>query len=131
MAFRFLPGYPYPNEKGGIEIIFDLDGPASYNNTGVFNTSGQQLNASDLGIGGFEDIGSDMLSSDGVNVVEVVLGATTAGATNLQPAPGSGQPAIVPVTAVLHWFTNVTRSAEVANTTNLSTKYIRLRAVCV
>lgn len=131
MAFRFLPGYPYGNEKGGIEIIFDLDGPASYNNTGTFNTSGQQLNASDLGIGGFEDIGSDMLSSDGVNVVEVVLGATTAGATNLNPAPGSGQPAIVPVTAVLHWFTSVTRATEVTNGTPLNGKYIRLRAVCV
>ena len=131
MAFRFLPGYPYPNEKGGYEIIVDLDGQASYNNTGTFNTSGQQINALDFGIGGFEDVGSDMLSSDGVNVVEIVLGATIAGATNLNPAPGSGQPAIVPVTAVLHWFTNVTRSAEVANAFNLSGKYVRLRIIAV
>lgn len=131
MAFRFVPGYPYGNEKGGIEILVDIDGPASYNNTGTFNTSGQQVNALDLGVGGFEDIGSDQMSSDGVNVIEVVLGATIAGATNLNPAPPSGQPAIVATTAVLHWFTNATRGTEVANTTNLSGKSVRLRVIAV
>jgi hypothetical protein len=131
MAFRFLPGYPCPNEKGGIDMLVDLDGPASYIKGGSFSTSGQQINAADLGVGGFEDIGSDQMSSDGANVIEVVLGATIAGATNLNPAPPAGQPAIVATTAVLHWFTDPTRGTEVTNGTNLSGKSVRLRIVAV
>jgi hypothetical protein len=128
---RPLAGYPAPNDVGKIDFIVDIDGPVSYVNTGVFATSGQQINASDFGLGGFEDIGSDMMSSDGVNVIEVVLGATLAGATNLQPAPGAGFSGIVPVTAVLHWFTDATRGTQVTNGTNLSGKYVRLRIVAV
>ena len=134
MAFRFVPGYPYPNEKGGYELILDLDGPASYNNTGVFNTSGQQINALDFSLGGFEDVGADELSSDSVNEVVVALGATIAGATNLNPAPPAGQPSIIVTTAVLHWYTGVRGiggTVEVANAINLSGKYIRLRLIMV
>jgi hypothetical protein len=76
MANRILAGYVAPNDSNKYEMLVDHDGPASYVNTGTFNTSGEQINASDFGLGGFEDIGSDMLSSDGVNVCEVVLGAT-------------------------------------------------------
>jgi hypothetical protein len=130
MANRILAGYVAPNDTGKYDILVDHDGPASYNNTGTFNTSGEQINASDFGLGGFEDVGCDMLSSDGVNVVEIVLGATIAGATSMQPAP-QNPPGGVFTTAVIHWFTGVTRSAEVANTVNLSTKYIRLRIIGV
>jgi len=126
MAFRPLPGYPQPI-GAKYDLVCDLDGPASYNNTGTFATSGQQINAADFGLGGFEYIEVDDLSSDGVNAVQVVLGATTAGATNLNPAPGSGQPAIVPVTAVLHWYTGPSSATEVSNTTPLNSKYVRLR----
>ena len=128
---RPLAGYPAPNDVGKIDFIVDIDGPASYLKGASFALSGQQINASDFGLGGFEDVGSDMMSSDGVNVVEVVLGATTAGATNLNPAPGPGFSGIVPTTAVLHWFTDATRGTEVTNGTNLSTKYVRLRIVAV
>lgn len=131
MANRFLASYPAPNDVGKYDIIVDHDGPASYVNTGTFNTSGEQINAADFGVGGWEDIGCDMLSSDAVNEVVVAPGATVAGATNLQPAPQAGQPGGIFFTAVLHWFTVANRAAEVANAVNLSGKYIRIRMVAV
>jgi hypothetical protein len=135
MAIRPLPGYPCPNEKGGYDWIGDVDGPASYVNSGTFNTSGQQLNALDFGFGGFEIVDIPALSSDGINEVLVVLGATTAGATNLQPAPPAGQPAVTPTSCVLHWYTAIrgvgSNPSEVANGVNLSTKSVRLRITLV
>ena len=126
MAYRPLPGYPQPvGEK--YEWVGDIDGQASYNNTGTFATSGQQINAADFGFGGIEYVECDDLSLDGVNAVQVALGATTAGATNLSTAPGSGQPANPATTAVLHWYTTASSATEVSNTTNLSTKAVRLR----
>jgi hypothetical protein len=130
MANRILAGYIAPNGAGKYDLIVDHDGPTSYNNTGTFGTSGEQINALDLGVGGFEDVGADMATSDGVNEIVVVPGATTAGAVNLQPAPTS-PPGAAFTTAVLHWFTTAARATEVANTTNLSGKYIRLRIVAV
>ena len=127
---RILAGYPCPNEKGGMDLIFDVIGPASYVNSGTFGTSGVQINAADLGMGGFEDVGSDMMSSDGVNVIEIVPGATIAGGT-APTAPQAGQPGPVFKTFVMHWFTSPTRGTEVTNGTPLNTKYVRLRAVCV
>ncbi len=125
MANRILAGYAQPiGEK--IEIVIDHDGPTSYGNTGTFATSGDQVNASDFGLGGFEYIEADNLSSDGVNAIQVVLGATTAGATNLQPVPAAS-PGPVVTTAVLHWYTTASSATEVSNATNLSTKYVRLR----
>lgn len=131
MANRVLAGYVAPNDSGKYDMIVDHDGPASYNNTGTFATSGEQINASDFGIGGFELVGVDAFSSDGLNVVEICLGATIAGATNLQPAGPAGSPGPVMTTAVIHWYTNATRSAEVANTVNLAGKFCRLRIVGV
>jgi hypothetical protein len=129
MAIRTLAGYPqYVCEK--YELVIDLDGPTSYNNTGTFGTSGQQINVSDLGMGGIEYAESDGLSSDGVNAVQLVLGATTAGATNLQPAPAVS-PGPLATTMVIHWYTTASSGTEVANTTNLSTKYVRIRIRCV
>jgi hypothetical protein len=125
MANRILAGYPQPvGEK--IEMVIDVDGPASYVNSATFATSGQQINASDFGLGGFEYIEVDNLSSDGVNAVQIVMGATVAGATNLQPAPAAS-PGPVVTTAVLHWFTSFSSATEVSNAVNLSGKYVRLR----
>jgi hypothetical protein len=135
MAIRPLPGYPCPNEKGGYDWIGDIDGPASYTNTGTFNTSGQQVNAADLGLGGFEIVDTPSLSSDGVNEIVLVLGATTAGATNLQTAPPSGISAVTATSVVMHWYTALrgvgTNPAEVTNGTNLSSKSVRLRISAV
>jgi hypothetical protein len=134
VAIRPLPGYPCPNEKGGYDWIGDVDGPASYNNTGTFNTSGQQLNAIDFGLGGFEIVDTPALSSDGLNEIVLVLGATIAGATNLQPAPGAGQPANAPTTVVMHWYgglRGIGGAVEVANAVNLAGKSVRLRISAV
>jgi len=130
MANRILAGYVAPNDTGKYDMLIDHDGPASYNNTGTFGTSGEQINASDFGIGAFEDVGCDMCTSDGVNEVIVVPGATIAGATNMQPAPATS-PGPLFTTAVLHWFTTGARATEVANTTVLSGKYIRIRIIGV
>jgi hypothetical protein len=130
MANRVLAGYVSPNDSGKYDLIVDHDGPASYVNSGTFATSGEQINASDFGLGGFEDVGADMISSDGVNEVIVVPGATIGGLTNLNPAlPNSPGPAFT--TAVLHWFTTAARATEVSNAVNLSGKFIRLRMVGV
>ena len=133
MANRILAGYVAPNDSNKYEMLVDHDGPASYVNTGTLNTSGDQINASDFGLGGFEVIGADVLSSDSVNEVVVALGATVAGATSLAPTPAAS-PGPVVTTAVLHWFTGlrgIGGAVEVANGVNLSGKYIRLRIVGV
>jgi hypothetical protein len=131
MAIRSLAGYPQPvGEK--YETYVDIDGPVSYANTGTFATSGQQLNASDLGFGGLESVETlTDASSDGVNGFIVVLGATVAGATNLSKAPPAGSPGDVAQSAVIHWYTGPSLGAEVANGVNLSGKYIRLRVRAV
>src|SRR5678815_1368803 len=110
------------NSVQGIKhiLIVDHDGPASYNNTGVFTTSGETINASDFGYGGFEFIDEISLSSDSLNTVLIVLpGQSTSG--NF----GDARP-----TAVIHWFVQST-GVEVANAVNLSGKSIRLRLTCV
>jgi hypothetical protein len=125
MAVRILAGYP--QQVGAkIELVVDIDGPASYGNTSTFATSGQQINASDFGIGGFEYIECDGLSSDGANAVQVALGATVAGASTLQPAPTTS-PGPCVTSAVLHWYTTASSATESTNATNLAGKYIRVR----
>ena len=126
MANRILAGYPQP-VGAKYEIIVDIDGPASYVNSGTFASSGQQINASDFGFGGIEYIEVDGLSSDGVNAVQLVLGATVSpAATNLQPAPPAGQPGPIAQSAVIHWFTSPSSASEVANGVNLAGKYVRV-----
>lgn len=123
MAVRILAGYPqYVGDK--IEMMVDIDGPTSYVNTNTFGTSGQQINASDLGLGGIEWVSETDISSDGANSVAVVLGATTAGATNLSPAPPSS-PGYVATSFVAHWQTTALGGTESTNGTNLSGKYMR------
>jgi hypothetical protein len=101
-------------------LVVDHDGPASYNNTGVFTTSGETINASDFGYGGFEFVDEISLSSDQLNTVLIVLpGQSTTG--NF----GDARP-----TAVIHWFVQV-GGAEVGNGIPLSGKSIRLRLTCV
>lgn len=134
MANRILAGYVAPNDSGKYELLVDHDGPTSYINSGTFTTSGDQINASDFGLGGFEVVGADVLSSDAVNEVVVALGSVVStGATNLQPAP-QAPPGPVVTTCVLHWYTGVRGiggTTEVTNATNLSGKYVRLRIVGV
>lgn len=115
-GYRNLDGYP-TYVGGKLETIVDLDGPASYNNTGVFATSGQVINASDFGWGGFEIVDAQSLSSDGLNWVQIQL----PGQSQTGEAKGNAVP-----TARIHWLVQTT-NAEVANAVNLSAKSIRLQ----
>lgn len=118
MANRILPGYNMPvGEK--IDLIIDHDGPSSYTNSGVFSTSGETLNASDIGLGGLEMVNAGMLSSDGLNFVQI----TPTNQSTSTTAVGTGGNALTSVK--IHWYV-LASGAEVANGTNLSAKSIRL-----
>ena len=130
MAIRPLAGYPMQvGDK--MLMIFDIDGPTSYVNTGTFGTSGQQINAADLGVGGFETMDPKGLSNDGVASGKIVLGAATAGTTALSPSPSVGQSGPAVTTAVLHWYNSAASSTEYTNGTNLSAKSLRMEAFVV
>jgi hypothetical protein len=113
---RVIPGYTQP-VGAKYELIVDHDGPASYNNTGTFATSGEVLNASDFGFGGFETVDPQGLSSDGLNYVWIQLPNQSTSADNI----GNAVP-----TCRIHWYVAAT-NAEVANTVNLAGKSIRLQ----
>lgn len=116
MANRILDGYvaQFGNK---VEIVADHDGPASYNNTGTFATSGEIINASDFGLGGFELVQVDALSSDGLNYAYVVL---------VGQSTSSGNKGNVGTQAIIHWYV-LSTNVEVANTVNLAGKSIRLQ----
>jgi hypothetical protein len=113
MANRILDGYSMPiGDK--IEIIVDHDGPASYVGGAA---GGETINASDFGLGGFEVVQADGLSSDGLNSVFVTLtGQSTSGANKANAV----------TSATLRWFV-VSTAAEVANGVSLTGKSIRLQ----
>jgi hypothetical protein len=130
-ANRILPGYVSPNDAGKYEMVVDHDGPASYINASAAN-SGEQINASDFGLGGFESVGVDSLVNTVATaggslqgVVEVSLGSIVT--TNTGLALG----ATAVASAVLHWFEAATRSTEFPAASNLSTSFVRLRVMAV
>jgi len=113
MANRIMDGYSLPiGDK--IEIVVDHDGPASYLG-GAGN--GETIFASDFGLGGFELVQVDALSSDGLNQVMVTLTGQSTSVANKANAVAS---------ATLRWFV-VATAAEVANAVALNTKSIRLQ----
>jgi hypothetical protein len=115
-ANRVLPGYMnYMGSK--YEIIVDHDGPASYNNTGTFATSGEVLNAIDFGLGGFEMADAQSLSSDGLNYCWILL----TGQSTSADVAGNAVPTIR-----VYWYVAAT-NAQVANAANMSGKSIRLQ----
>lgn len=113
---RILPGYV--TEVGAkYELIVDLDGPASYANGTIGTTGGQVINALDYGIGGFEVVDPQGLSSDGLNYVQIQLvGQSTTGAVSGNAVKS----------ARIYWIVQST-NAQVANAINLSGKSIRLQ----
>lgn len=115
MANRILPGY-LMQVGDKIEVVVDHDGPASYSNVNTNSGTGDVINASDLGVGGFEDVNADGLSSDGTNYVFAT------------PIGGGGGNAVTQLQ--LQWYVR-SSNAEVANAVNLSGKSIRLRIRCV
>jgi len=115
VANRILPGYPQ-DVGAKKEVVFDHDGPASYNNTGTPLTSGETINATDLGAGGIDYCETDSLSSDGLNYAYVMILSQST----------SGNWGNIVQSIVIRWFV-VATGAEVANAVNLSTKSIRIR----
>lgn len=107
-----LPGYPQPvGEK--YEKVFDHQGPASYNNTGTFSTSGETLTAISLAFGGFDTLGANGLSASGLYTCLVQL--VNSGNANAVPS------------ARIYWFVQST-GAQVANAVNLSGEVVRFTA---
>lgn len=111
MAIRILPGYMMP-VGSKYELIIDRDGPASYTG-GAAGTD--LLNASDVGLGGFESVAADAVSQDGLTSCFVqLINQSTSGLGNAVTQ------------ARLRYFV-VATGAEVANATDLSTKSWRFQ----
>lgn len=115
-----LPGYEMPvGEK--LMTTFDHFGPTSYS-----QASGDVINASDLGRGGFDYMQADMTDPTGQLIAYLV--PTGAGG-------GNGIPSVK-----LLWYSLVTATVggqaqtagtQIVNTTNLSTFSLRLNALMV
>lgn len=129
MANSILPGYVSPLTHNKYLIHFDHTGPASYVQvvTGVASalTGGDQINALDLGMGGF----------DNVDCMMDPTGQFYALAIPLNGGNGNAVPSIV-----LRWFSAKTATiggqaqtngAEVVAGTNLSAFSLRVEAVMV
>lgn len=113
MADTILPGYTSDRLSNKKVIVVDIDGPASYNNTGTYATSGQVLTAAELGVGGIDTILPSQ-SSNGLNEIAVSF-----------TAKGGAQPSVA-----IHWIVTAT-GVEVANAVNLSATFIRVLVIAV
>lgn len=119
-----LPGYPMPMGDKYL-VVFDHPGPASYSNVSTNAGTGDVINASDLGLGGFDNVDVQGPSQDGL--AAVVCYTPLAGVGNATPS------------VQLRWFTypaaatTGANGAEIANATNLNStaKSVRIVAVCV
>jgi hypothetical protein len=132
MAFTvgntILPGYVMPLTHSKYIIHFDHTGPASYTQVvtgGVTPTGGDRINASDLGMGGFDN-------------ADVMLDTTGQFYALIIPVGGGNGNAVPYI--ILRWFSAVTATvggqaqtngAEVVAGTNLSTFSLRVEGIMV
>lgn len=131
MAFpignTILPGYVMPLSRSKYILHFDRTGPASYVRvvTGTVPSGGDVLNASDLGMGGFDNVDTMM---------------DTTGQFYAQAIPIGGDNGNAVQSIIFKWFSAVTatvggqaqtQGAEAAAGTNLSTFSIRVEAIMV
>lgn len=134
MANVPVSGYPTPIGSK-TRMTFDHTGPASYSNIGTNSGTGDVINASDLGFGGFDSLAPafggfvEAYSQSGNFIVKMFTGST--GTTPSQSIPSGGAfPKVV-----LQWFTTAAAfgaiSTEVANTTSLVAESFRLEATVV
>jgi hypothetical protein len=126
MANTILPGYMAPiGDKYWIH--FDHTGPASYTQhvAATTPTGGDIINASDLGVGGFDNMDSMMDSTGRFYAIPLPI------------AGGSGN-AVTQM--MLIWYSAVTATvggqaqtagSEVAAGTNLSSFALRIEAICI
>lgn len=134
MANTIVFGYPQP-QAGKIRVIFDHYGPASYGNIGTSSGTGDVINASDISMGGFDEIGvafgafTEAYTQSGNYVVKMFT-ASSATTPSVSFPAGTAFPKII-----LQWFTTSSAfgaiSTEVTNTTDLHTEFLRLDATCV
>jgi len=123
MANVFVQGYPTPSGSK-ILCIFDHSGPTSYSNIGSSSGTGDVVNASDLGLGGFDSVNGSFSAYDFTNTYNVKMlwaPASSPAAPASDGAVGS---------FVLQWFV-ISTGLEVANTTNLSAKTVRLHVIAI
>lgn len=126
MANRILPGYSTPmGDK--ILIHLDHDGPSSYTRVtvGTTPTGADIINASDIGVGGFDNLDGMTDSTGRFYILAIPIG-------------GGGGNAVTQI--MLVWFSLVTATVggqsqtantEVAAGTNLSAFSVRVQAICV
>ena len=121
MARKNLDGYPtsFSNVKA---CVFVHPGPASYATVVIATppTGGDTVLAAEAGMKAFDTIQGGMTSDDGQYMVQVISpnGNSASSSTAAQPT----------TTMKLRWIIAAT-GAEVANTTNLSARTIRLFAM--
>ena len=119
-----LPGYPTP-VADKIKIKADRTGPASYTQFTTPSTGGDVMNASDVGVGGFDfvDVGADTTGQ-----IQAYAVYNLGGYQNAVPS------------VILVYYSLVTATlggqgqtagTQVAATTNLSTFSWRIDADCV
>jgi hypothetical protein len=126
MANRILPGYMCQiGDK--LLIHFDHDGPTSYvqHVVGTTPTGADIVNASDIGVGGFDNV--DAMMDQTGRLYALVI-----------PIAGGGGNATQQV--MLVWYAAVTATiggqaqtagSEIVAGTNLSTFSLRIQAICV
>ena len=118
-----VAGYPQPWGTKYRQLI-DLYGPSSYSNVASSSGTGQVVNASDVGMGGFDDAGASFsgYSASG----NYIVGITIPGAN--KNALGGPQASVS-----VQWFTTSTafgaKSTEVTNATSLAAEVVRLAFV--
>lgn len=115
MANTVLAGYEMPIGAKK-EIIFDHAGPAAYSNFFGSAGTGDVVNASDLGMGGFDFIDiTDFTPNGNFTVIVIPINQGTGNATQ---------------SFRLVWFNaaNGSQGAEVTNGNSLAAQTIRVRA---
>lgn len=129
MPNTILPGYVMHLSNSKYILHFDHTGPASYVQVVTGNaaaiTGGDQINAADLGMGGFDNADA-MMDPTGQFYAQII------------PQNGGNGNAVPSI--VLRWFAaktatiggqSQTNGAEVAAGTNLSTFSLRVEAIMV
>lgn len=133
MANITVAGYPQP-WGSKIMNVFDHTGPKSYGNIGTSSGTGDIINASDLGYGGFDVINPafggfvEAYTQSGNFLVKMFTASSAT--TPSQSIPSGGAFSKV----ILQWF-NCSAfgaiSTEVTNATDLSAETLRLFAIMV
>lgn len=125
MANVIFAGYMMPVSNKML-VIADHQGPVSY------TTGGETIRAADFGLGGFEFIEAGNLDTFTVNGQIVQLDGVDFSATNVVSLryAATTAPGVPAASIVMKWYV-ITTGAEVANTTNLSSKSVRLRILGV